>query len=85
LNYYNNNNDKYLYFVCFRERISRAAKAKDQYGPVIAIVEKKRRELAQDGITDIHHNETGGMLDTKVSDDASGNNKGADTSLALFS
>jgi pleiotropic regulator 1 len=50
-----------FFFLFHRERICKSVKGKDQYASVIAIVEKKRRELAQDGITDLHHNENGGF------------------------
>lgn len=60
-------------------------KAKDQYGSVIAIVEKQRRELAQEGITDMHHNENGGFVSNKDGMAADGSVKSSgDTSLALF-
>jgi hypothetical protein len=74
-----------LLYYC-REKLTRVLKAKDQYGPVIDIVEKKRRELAQDGITDLHHDENEGQLaNADKSDSAGGARKGgADTSMALY-
>lgn len=67
-----------------REKICKAIKGKDQYGPVIPIVEKKKRELAQEGITDIHqHNENGvnhGPKETDISSKPSN-----ESAVALFS
>jgi len=70
------------------EKICKAIKAKDQYACVIPIVQKRKWELAQQGITDVDHGENGvadggGMGKDAVS--VSSNGVPSNSTVAVFS
>jgi len=72
----------------YSEKLAKLIKAKDQYGPVISIVEKRKRELAQEGITDIHPEEVDGISSSggeKGDQSGAAKKAASENSLALYS
>ncbi|CAL8144107.1 unnamed protein product [Orchesella dallaii] len=62
------------------EKIKKLVKARDQFGLVIPIVERKKREMAAQGLTDLHEAEAGGQTEG-----AADGKSGSETTLAVFS
>lgn len=61
------------------ERLKKLVKAKDQYGPLLDIVSKRKRELASEGITDTYSVNEKEAAQLALTDGTS-----KDTSLALI-
>lgn len=72
----------YPVFLFCRDKIVKAIKAKDQYGPVIPIVEKKNRELASQGLLPSHEDGEDHEGDADVNSSKPAAN-GSDKSLVL--
>lgn len=58
----------------------KSIKAKDQYGPVIGIVEKKKREAAAEGLSG-RPTDSGSKIEPDSTSDTA---RSTDTALALF-
>lgn len=62
--------------------MKKLVKARDQFGLVIPIVERKKKEMAAQGLTDLHEAEAGGQIGDKSADDSK--LAGSETTLAVF-
>lgn len=67
----------------YSEKIKRLIKARDQFGLVIPIVERKKREMAAQGLTDLHEAEAGGVSADKQAGEG-GKATGSENALSIY-